>query len=497
VEFVESKQMKEEKITESVQWSAQKLSDSNPEIQRQGLYAIVNLAEAYAGCIPMDTSEAIVQKCADLIRYSEHTTIRLMALRVVGQMEASLKKELLLIAGKDASNDIRLESQWLVSGRPDLDPKSALECLGLGGKAEHYITESPRQGFMKPIFQLNNKLLRQEKGLAAKLISVLVDNQQRLDTRMGSAFLLQAINPGQDAEVLGQLLKAMSEENEPLLRAEIIMILKHIQRPEEPTTQVLLGAMADECYLVRKNACLVLASWSEKGYSVLGHKEDIIRCLRDEIDEVAITAVQILENMKRKHPDVLSLLVDTLGNTFSSVRYAVLEAMKKNVKSLEPNLSHMITVVMLDDPWYSSRAAAFSLLYYDLELDSDKVMPLLLEGFKTKLEQEGTQAQMIALCGRLGESAEAAVPDITAVLQCATDFEEQVKIMTALGEIGPEAEPAIPVMIQAVESALEKMGWETFQGQGHVLTIMDAFDEIDVPEAEGFLSTLRAKIGSQ
>jgi HEAT repeat protein len=173
-------------------------------------------------------------------------------------------------------------------------------------------------------------------------------------------------------------------------------------------------------------------------------RQNLLGCLEDPSELVRAASLQALVNSGAGFHLLEQPLRRALNDASKQVRRSAVDAiadLNKEAKSLVPEL-----VLLVSDEDGQLRTAAIAALG-SMEEEAHPAAESLVQALDSAPPSE--QEEIVRTLGRIGSSAALAVPSLSELLEREPGL--RISILTALANIGPEAEPALPRIKASLE----------------------------------------------
>lgn len=252
---------------------------------------------------------------------------------------------------------------------------------------------------------------------------------------------------GQPTPTVSRALIGLLEDASEAVRGQAILALSRLGLEKERLVPALLGAVKDPSPEVRLPAIQALTLVGEEAVGAL---EALIGALGEEREDLQVASCQVLRGLGEKAAPAAPALVERLESSSSEVRLAALEALEElgdlPEKSLPPitrQLAHEQEPI---------RRAATRVLARQGPRASSALEPIREAFSDSRGELRVAQARAIV---SLMESRE---KRLEFLLEALEDRESPVRraVMEMLGEIGPAAQAAVPVLFDKMGDEYER-----------------------------------------
>jgi HEAT repeat protein len=209
-------------------------------------------------------------------------------------------------------------------------------------------------------------------------------------------------------------------------------------------------ALEDDDPLVRQIALESLAALAPESLTSIPAIDNLLR--HDPSSQVRVTAAAALVELDPSGAQSVPLLAAMLRDPDSALRLFVVRALGDlGPKALAANDS--LVAVIEQDEDHSFRSFACQTL--SKVSPASKTVPILLEALKRERNRKATtfEGTILQTLGRIGPDAAPAVPVLVETYNSSTEEHVRGSAMIALGGIGPRAHDALPTVLEATKSS--------------------------------------------
>jgi HEAT repeat protein len=261
--------------------------------------------------------------------------------------------------------------------------------------------------------------------------------------RAGAAHAIQLIGPEAVAHVPA-LIGAVKDEG-PHVRHEAILALGAIGRPASAAVPALIGALDDVDYVVPPGAAMALGQLGPEAESAAPALCKALAAPAAELRAQAQSALVAIgpasvpclrEVLRSKDPTALILAAQAVARIGPKARSAIPELLLA-FGHVDPNVKHATSAaVAIFEPRTPDAIPALTWAVGNFDVGVATAAVTVLQELKA-----GTPAIVSALVARLeNRNADAGATDLQAL------------IIRTLGKLGPVARPAVPVLIEALDT---------------------------------------------
>jgi HEAT repeat protein len=330
---------------------------------------------------------------------------------------------------------------------------------------------SDNDPFIRQVAIISLGLLGLEPEAMNELISQLGNPDELASEAAYMAFLFMPNNPNsKSVDEINQILMDEWSEDDLLLDMNIAYIVSRgVEDPTilDPLKPAIVKAFESEDPNVRY--CAARTVW--RNHLLLSEfMPNIIEFLREENSKLKLVALLALNNAygygdytENNVELVLPLIQDRdIDVRMEAATYIGLVSTEFNIDSenLGQALNVLIEILKNDNPYYKFQAARHIGAFRENGRDA---VPALIDTFRDQSQDINVRVSIVYAFGSIGPGAESAVP---LLIEAIHDDDLQVAALDSLGMIGPGAKDAVPDLIEllhdpdffTVSDAMEALG---------------------------------------
>ncbi len=208
-------------------------------------------------------------------------------------------------------------------------------------------------------------------------------------------------------------------------------------------------ALGDDDPLVRQTALESLAALGPESLTSISAIDKLLR--HDPSSQVRVTAAAALTELDPSGAQSVPLLAAMLRDPDSALRLCLVRALGDlGPKALAANDS-LVAVIEQDEQYW---IRSFAVQALSKVSPASKTVPILLEALKREQNRKATNVEgtILQTLGQIGPDAAPAVPVLVETYNSSTVEELRGSAMIALGGIGPRAHAALPTVLEAAKS---------------------------------------------
>jgi HEAT repeat protein len=290
------------------------------------------------------------------------------------------------------------------------------------------------------------KVGAEDPGVIPALMAALKD--QNFIVRKNAAIALGENGPAAKS-VTPALVETLKDDN-PVVRREAAVALAKVQGDSDLTVPALIAALKDSDVWVRDRA---IGSLGELGPRAKAAIPALLEIMKQSPGRETDTSGRAIAALQKIDPEIIRpLLVKELSSPDASTRAQAVRALGGLGDAAKDALPAMEK--LLKDPDNKVRVVAAQAVWKMDRAKVSAVVPVFIEGLRdqTSWYNRGTSAHLL---GQIGPEAKAAIPVLMETLK---DQHEDIRGLAAdaLGQMGPEAKAAIPALEQARDNDAEE-----------------------------------------
>lgn len=280
------------------------------------------------------------------------------------------------------------------------------------------------------------------KSAVPALIERTGDKEKDAKVRDQAVVALARIDP-QSPEVLAALGKAFRDRD--------AVVRQHAEEgllaARKAAVKILMEAMKDPDTKVRERAVAALGKLEGEAREAV---PELSRSLKHQDERVRRQALFALAKIGPRQETVMPGLLEALTEREADVRHFAVVSLTSMGKDARPAVPQLIDLLKKDGDANVREAAAFALGKIDPQADG--VLAVLSRAWRD--EERGVREEALRALAKCGKPA---VPTLIEALRKNFSNDVQIEATKALGQIGPDAKEAVPVLLPLLKDNEEEI----------------------------------------